>query len=226
MTTHTSLDGLPRPAHRSRRMEEALADPAVPFELQPPLAHDADADVVVLGGGYTGMWTAWFLTERAPGIDVVLLEHDICGGGPSGRNGGFCYGMWEDIEILAKRFGDDEALRLADVAQRSVDEIETWLATHDVDAWFTRAGHLTIATSPAQDGAWEGLVDEAARLGVAEGRFVPLTTDQVRDRCDGVGFRAGLLQPQNATLQPARLSLGLRRELLARGVRIHESTTA
>ena len=206
-------------------MEEAVADPAFGFEPRPALGADTEADVVVLGGGYTGMWTAWFLTEREPGIDVVLLEHDVCGGGPSGRNGGFCYGVWEDLEILTRRFGDAEAMRLADVAQRSVDEIETWLTAHDVDAWFTRAGHLTIATSPAQDGAWDALVAEATRLGVVEGRFVPLTAREVRERCDGVGFRGGLLQPRNATLQPARLALGLRRELLARGVRIHESTT-
>ena len=75
---------LPRPADRSWWMEEALADPAFAFEPQPPLASDTEADVVVLGGGYTGMWTAWFLTERTPGIDVVLLEQDVCGGGPSG----------------------------------------------------------------------------------------------------------------------------------------------
>ena len=206
-------------------MEEALADPAFGFERRTALATDTDADVVVLGGGYTGMWTAWFLTEREPGIDVVLLEHDICGGGPSGRNGGFCYGMWEDLEILTSRFGDDEALRLAHLAQRSVDEIQMWLTDHDVDAWFVRAGHLTVATSEAQDGAWEGVIGEAERLGVAAGRFVELTPDDVRTRCDGVGFRGGLLQPDNATLQPARLSLGLRRELLRRGVRIHESTT-
>jgi glycine/D-amino acid oxidase-like deaminating enzyme len=206
-------------------MEEALTDPVFGFEPRPPLASDTEADVVVLGGGYTGMWTAWFLTEREPGIDVVVLEHNICGGGPSGRNGGFCYGMWEDLEILTRRFGDDRALHLAGVAQRSVDEIEAWLIEHDVDAWFVRAGHLTVATSPAQDGAWDGIVREAERLGVAAGRFVPLSEAEVRRRCDAVGFRAGLLQPENATLQPARLALGLRRELLARGVRIHEATT-
>ncbi|MBI2238248.1 MAG: FAD-dependent oxidoreductase [Actinobacteria bacterium] len=71
-------------------MEEALA--ADPGEPRPPLVGETAADVVILGGGYTGMWTAFFLKERDPGIDVVLLEQDICGGGPSGRNGGFLDG--------------------------------------------------------------------------------------------------------------------------------------
>jgi glycine/D-amino acid oxidase-like deaminating enzyme len=204
-------------------MEEARS--AFAPEPCPPLAGDVSADVVILGGGYTGMWTAWFLTEREPTCDVVLLEADErCGSGPSGRNGGFCSGMWEDLEALVRFFGDADAVRVAEVAQRSVDEIEAFLADHGVDAWFTRAGHLTIATSDAQAGAWSSLVGEAERLGVAAGRFVPLDADAVAARCASPVFREGLLQPDNAVLHPARLALGLRRALLDRGVRIFEST--
>jgi len=208
-------------------MEEARADPAFgAWEPCPPLGGSARADVVILGGGYTGMWTAWFLKERDPSCDVLLLEADeLCGSGPSGRNGGFCYGVWEDLETLVRFFGDADAVRLAEIAHRSVDEIEMWLTSQGVDAWFTRAGHLTVASSPAQDGAWESLVDEARRLGVADGRFVELDRAAVRARCDSPVFGAGLLQPENATLQPARLALGLRRALLERGVRIHEGST-
>jgi glycine/D-amino acid oxidase-like deaminating enzyme len=216
---------LPRPARVSWWMEEARE--AVRPEPTPALERSITADVVILGGGYTGMWTAWFLKERDPSCDVVLLEADeLCGSGPSGRNGGFCYGMWEDLEALVRFFGEADALRVARVAQRSVDEIEAWLAAHDVDAWFTRAGHLTVATSAAQDGAWASLVAEADRLRVLDGRFVELDEDQVRARCASPAFRGGLLQPENATLQPARLALGLRAALLERGVRIHESSAA
>ncbi|HEY3265081.1 MAG TPA: FAD-dependent oxidoreductase, partial [Actinomycetota bacterium] len=203
-------------------MEEARADPTLAEAPSARLEGDATADVVVLGGGYTGMWTAWFLKERDPSVDVVLLEQETCGSGPSGRNGGFCYGFWEDLPNLTRRFGDVEGVRVAQVAQRSVDEIEAWCASHGVDAWFTRGGHLTIATSSAQDGAWRELVHEADRLAVAAGRFEVLTAAEVRARCDSPVFRGGLFQPPNATVQPARLALGLRRELLLSGVRIHE----
>ena len=216
---------LPRPAVVSWWMEEARG--VFRPEPTPPLEGSVTADVVILGGGYTGMWTAWFLKERDPSCDVVLLEADeLCGSGPSGRNGGFCYGMWEDLEALVRFFGEADALRVARVAQRSVGEIEAWLAEHDVDAWFTRAGHLTVATSAAQDGAWSSLLAEADRLGVLDGRFVELDDDQVRARCLSPVFRGGLLQPENAILHPARLALGLRAALLERGVRIHESTAA
>jgi glycine/D-amino acid oxidase-like deaminating enzyme len=211
-----------RQARASWWMEEARA--ALEPEPQPPLSGDTTADVVILGGGYTGLWTAWFLTERDPGCDVVLLESDeLCGSGPSGRNGGFCSGMWEDLEALVRFFGETEAVRMAEAAQRSVGEIEAWLDANGVDAWFTRSGHLTIATSAAQDDAWAPLVATANRLGVGE-RFVALASDAVQERCRSPVFRAGLLQPDNATLQPARLALGLRGALLARGVRIHESS--
>jgi len=204
-------------------MEEARA--AFAPDPCPPLADPTTADVVILGGGYTGLWTAWFLRERDSSCDIVLLEGDeLCGSGPSGRNGGFCYGMWEDLEALVRFFGDDDALRVAHAAQRSVAEIEGWLDSQGVDARFSRAGHLTIATSAAQDDAWRSLVEEATRLGVADGRFVELDADAVRARCDSPVFRSGLLQPDNAILQPARLALGLRRALLARGVRIYESS--
>ena len=213
---------LPRQANVSWWMEEARR--SLRPEPRPPLSGSTAADVVILGGGYTGMWTAWFLTERDPSCDIVLLEADeLCGSGPSGRNGGFCYGMWEDLEALVRFFGDAEALRVANVAHRSVDEIEEWLAARNVDAWFTRAGHLTIATAAAQDDAWRPLLDEASRLGVA-GRFRELDEEAVRARCDSPVFRRGLLQEDNATLQPARLALGLRAALLERGVRIHESS--
>jgi glycine/D-amino acid oxidase-like deaminating enzyme len=217
------MSALPRPADVSWWMEEARADAAFDAGAEcSPLRGDVRADVVVLGGGYTGMWTAWFLKERDPSVDVVLVERETCGSGPSGRNGGFCYGFWEDLPNLTRRFGDVDGVRVAEVAHRSVDEIEAWCLTHEVDAWFTRGGHLTVAASTAQDDAWRGLVDEAERLGVADGRFEVLSPDEVRARCDSPVFRGGLFQPPNAILQPARLALGLRRELLARGVRVVE----
>ncbi len=222
MRTHGQL---PRQAHISWWMEEARGDPALEASTTcPPLAGSPRADVVIVGGGYTGMWTAWFLKERDPGLDVLLLEADeICGAGPSGRNGGFCYGMWEDLDALVRLFRPNEALRLARAAHRSVDEIETWLLDHDVDAWFMKSGFVTAASAPAQEGAWRETIALAERLGVGE-RFVELSADEVRRRIDSPVLGAGTFQPSNAVLQPARLALGLRRELLRTGVRIHERT--
>jgi len=205
-------------------MEETLADPSLDAEPTPPLSRDVEADVLVMGGGYTGMWTAWFLKEREPGIDVVLLERDVCGGGPSGRNGGFCNGFWEDLEVLVELFGVARALEVCRAAEQSVSEIGEWCAAHDVDAWYTHAGHLGVATSAAQDGAWDEWYALMVRLDAHDGRMEPLTPEQVAERCRSPVFRAGVLTAGGATLQPARLARGLRRELLLRGVRIFERT--
>jgi glycine/D-amino acid oxidase-like deaminating enzyme len=203
-------------------MKEALAhDPGEPC---PPLAADTTADVIVLGGGYTGLWTAFFLKERDPGIDVVLLERDICGGGPSGRNGGFVNGLWDELPTLAGLHGDEAALAICRAADRSIGEIGEWCQAHGVDAWYSRAGDLGISTSPAQDGAWRENAETARKLG-ADQEYVELAPDEVAARFRSPVARGGVFMPGAAHVQPARLARGLRRVLLERGVRIFEGTS-
>ncbi len=213
------MSEIPPPADRSWWLREALADDR--GEPCPPLRGGVSADVVIIGGGYTGMWTAHFLKERDPGIDVVVLEQDICGGGPSGRNGGFVNGFWDELDILIAMHGERRALDTCRAAARSIDDIEGWCRAHGVDAWYRRGGDLGVSTSPAQDGAWRPAAEVALRLGVAE-LYHELSEEEVRARCDSPLFRAGVFMPDAATVQPARLARGLRRVLLERGVRIFE----
>jgi glycine/D-amino acid oxidase-like deaminating enzyme len=183
-----------------------------------PAAGDLAADVVVIGGGYAGMWTAWNLLER--GARVVLLEADVCGHGPSGRNGGFCETLWSNLPSLRERFGDERALAACVASSDSVRAIGAWCEAEGVDAWFRQAGFVETATSEAQDAVIDEIV--AAGAAVAPGRVVPLDASEVRARCDSPRFRRGLFVPDDATVHPARLALGLRRRLLERGVAIHE----
>ena len=200
-------------------MEEALA--ADPGEPCPPLAGGLTADVVILGGGYVGMWTAWQLLQRSPGIDIAILEQDICGGGPSGRNGGFTYGLWDDIESLAELFGMDRAVDLCVKAAESVEELRRFAQDQDADIWFRRGGNMGVSSSPAQDGAWDGMV-QGVRAAGFPGQFVPLTPEQVQEHCRSPIFRAGMFAASQATIQPARLARALRKALLEGGVRIYE----
>ena len=212
---------LPPNAGRSWWLRDALADEDAP--AAPALERDTDADVVILGGGYTGMWTAWFLKQLDPGVDVVVLEQDICGGGPSGRNGGFLNSFWHGLPSLAREFGDEAALRLCEAGERSVDEIGAWCRERGVDAWFRKDGELNAASSPVQVGEWASLIMTADRLGVAD-RFRVLDRDEVRTVVDSPVFEGGVLSSDGATVQPARLARGLRAALLDLGVRIHEDT--
>jgi len=187
----------------------------------PELVGERQADVVVIGGGYAGMWAAWHLKRLEPEASVVLLEGDVCGFGPSGRNGGFCNLMWFSLPNMRWRWGDAGALAVARAAREAVDGIEGFCREEGVDAWFRRGGYLQASTAPAHDGAWNDAVAACRELG--EGNAVrPLDPAEVGERCASPAFRGGAFYPGAATVQPARLALGLRERLLGAGVEIHE----
>ena len=216
----------PSSVRRSWWLRQALADESADLAAAtPPLTGSTTADVVVIGGGYTGLWTAWHLAELAPGARIVLLESDICGGGPSGRNGGFVTGWWDELPTLIERHGRDGALAIARAIDATVDEIGAWCAANHVDAWYTKAGSLSVSAAPAQDGLGQDAVEACRALGVAA-EFIVMSADAVRARVASPVFRGGVFMRGAATVQPAILARGLRRVLLERGVTIHEGTTA
>ena len=184
---------------------------------------DASADVVIVGGGYLGMWTAWQLLELEPSVDVLLLEAAVCGHGPSGRNGGFCETLWSDAAGLRAQAGDAAALAVCRASERAVRGIGAWCDANGVDAWFREAPMLRVATTESQLGSWDDGVAAAAALGEPD-EVISLSAEEVRARCDSPLFLGGARYRLNATVHPARLALGLRARLLERGVRIHERT--
>jgi glycine/D-amino acid oxidase-like deaminating enzyme len=189
----------------------------------PQLDTEIDADVTIIGGGYTGLWTAWFLAERAPGARIVLLEEDICGGGPSGRNGGFVHGWWENVPYLASRFGEEAALEIARACDDEVGRIGDWCAEHGVDAWYVKDGYLRVNAFPGRGPDWSGVVAGLRELGEGD-QLIPVDAEGVQRICASPAFGEGLLMPSAASVQPARLARGLRRVLIERGVRIHEES--
>ena len=204
-------------------LEEAAAAFGA-LEPAPPLAGDITADVLVVGGGYLGMWTAWHVKELEPEADVVVVEASLCGHGPSGRNGGFVSTLWDDLPTLRERVGDTRAVDVCRASERAVSGIGTWCEATGVDAWYVAAPRMNVATSDAQVGDWDDLVEACRAVGAPE-QAVAIDEAEVRRRCASPLFRGGgMLLPLAANVQPARLSLGLRRRLLERGVRVHEHT--
>jgi len=193
-------------------------------EPRPPLSGDVEADVLVVGGGYTGMWTAWYAKQLQPAARVVLLESEpVCGHGPSGRNGGFCNAMWFSLASMRERWGDVPALRVAQAAEQAVARIGAFCEEHGVDAWFRPAGYVQVSTAPAHDGAWGRALQACRELGVPE-MLEPLSAAEVAERCHSPAFRGGAVSPTSATVQPARLALGLRAQLPAAGVEVFEAS--
>jgi glycine/D-amino acid oxidase-like deaminating enzyme len=194
---------------------------AGPVTAMPELVGERSADVLVIGGGYTGLWTAWHVKRLEPNASVVLLEADVCGHGPSGRNGGFVNVMWFSLPNMRGRWGDGAALAVARASSEAVDGIEGFCREEGVDAWFRRGGYLQVSTAAAHDGVWDEAVAACRELG--EARVAqPLDRAGVAARCASPAFRAGALYPDAATVQPARLALGLRERLIAAGVEIYE----
>jgi glycine/D-amino acid oxidase-like deaminating enzyme len=187
------------------------------------LVGERRADVVVIGGGYTGLWSAWQLKRLEPNASVVLLEGDVCGHGPSGRNGGFCNSMWFSLQNMRRRWGAEPALAVARAARDAVDGVEAFCGEEGVDAWFRRGGYLQVSTAPTQDSVWDELLAACHQLGEDCGQA--LSASDVAERCASPAFRGGAFYPDAATVQPARLALGLRERLLAAGVEIHEHSS-
>ena len=169
------------------------------------------------------MWTAWHLLDSEPDIRVLLLEGGVCGHGPSGRNGGFCESLWFSAPALRERFGDEAARSLLDDASETVGAIGAWCQENEVDAWFGQDGYLGVSTGEAFDDAGLAAVEAARALGRPDA-VRDLSAEEVRERVDSPVFRRGVFVPDFATVQPARLALGLRDRLLRRGVGIFEGS--
>lgn len=192
-----------------------------PVAARPPLEGDQSVDVAIVGGGYTGMWAAWHLLERAPGIRVALLDAAVCGEGPSGRNGGFVDHLAHGAARLRALAGDDAARRTVTASIEAVRAIGAWCEREGVDAWFDPAGQIVASAAPAQDGAEDAAVAACEALGLGA-ELRPLDAAQLRARCNSPVLRGGVLAPSTATVHPGRLARGLRERLIDRGVEVWE----
>lgn len=209
---------------RSWWLRDALALEKSHVEC-PPLKQDVRADVVIVGGGFTGLWTAYHLRQRNPNLGIVVLEQDICGGGPSGRNGGFASGWWDELHGLVKLYGAEGAVKACRAIKSSIHAIGEFCDANGIDAWYRHGGYMYAITADANEKARDEMVELAREVGAAD-ELYELSPSEVKQRCASPAFRGGAFMGDGASLQPARLARGLRQVVLEQGITIYEGTQA
>ncbi|WP_223394637.1 NAD(P)/FAD-dependent oxidoreductase [Nocardioides rotundus] len=200
-----------------------LDDPSAP-EPEPPLTGEAEADLVVVGGGYAGLWAALRSLDRYPGESVLLVDAGRCGDQASGRNGGFASASLTHGRANGLARWPEELDLLDRLGAANLAAMEADVRRHRIDCGWEDTGELTVATRPHEA---EALADVHADLTAAGEPVELLDAAATRARVDSPTYLAGLFSATGtAMVEPARLAWGLRAACLRGGVRIHEHTPA
>ena len=201
---------------------DGLAAPLVP---RPALEGNLQCDVVIVGAGFTGLWTAYYLKQHAPDARNVVLEREVAGFGPSGRNGGWVSGgIAGSARVYARRSGHDQILRGERETYATVGEIGRVAEAEGIDCGFLQGGALVVATSGPQHARLLAKVEAARRFGIGEADLALVTPEEVAQRVRVDGCLAATYSPHAARIDPARLVRGLADACERLGVTIHEGT--
>lgn len=193
--------------------------------LGAPLPGDDTADVAIVGAGYTGLWTAYYLQQRDPGIRAALIDGRQAGFGASGRNGGWASALFPaSLAALARSSSRDDAVRMKRAMHDTVDEIGRVAQREGWDIGWAKGGTVVAARTPVQ---WQTARDEVADMrswGFGEDDYALLGRDEARARMAATDVLGGTYTPHCAAIHPARLVRSLARTVVARGARLYEHT--
>lgn len=194
-----------------------------PVPLQPPLAGDDVADLVIIGGGFSGLWAAVEAKAREPARDVVLLEMEQIAFGATGRNGGFLEpSLTHGLENGLARYSADEMQILIRLGKQNYGEIADFIREHQIDCDLQEHGVIWAATEPY-------LADAIPQITALHQEWgdnaIALSADALRALVNSAFYLGGVWnRSEGGLVDPARLAWGLLRIALARGVRVHEQT--
>lgn len=196
-----------------------------PVTATPAAPLPAKVDVAIIGAGFTGLWTAYYLLLQDPGLDIAIFDANVAGFGASGRNGGWCMGWAMGIEqLLARPKLAERGLVTARAMQNTVDEIGRVSQAENIDCHYAKGGTLTVATTPFHAARMQETVKHRHALGFTQDDYAWLQPDDARQRLAMTPNYGALYTPHCAAIHPARLVRGLSAMLRSRGVAIHELT--
>ena len=192
---------------------------------RPAMQRSEETDVAILGAGYTGLWTAYYLLSNNPGLKVTIVEREIAGYGASGRNGGWCSPRFPvSAAEMTRRWGAEAARSVLLALQSAVDEIRDVSERESIDTCFRPAGTLTVARGAHQLPALRASYAAYDRLGMAD-HYRFLSPEEVAERVQITDVHGGLYTPDGASIHPGRLVRGLARAVEAHGGTIYEQTS-
>jgi glycine/D-amino acid oxidase-like deaminating enzyme len=190
---------------------------------RPPLTNSCEVDVAILGGGYSSLWTAYYLLRTNPDLQIAILEREIVGFGASGRNGGWCCSRFPVTPgVLEKRYGASAARELLLAMYATVDEVGRVCMKEGIEASFRKGGILSLARGAHQLPLIQASFAAYRRLGLADWRL--LNAEQSRERIRVTNVHGALFSAESASVHPARLVRGLAKVVEHRGGRIFEQT--
>ncbi len=201
-----------------------LEDAGDPLTPRPAMQGSSEVDIAILGAGYTGLWTAYYLLRNHPNLKIAVVESEIAGYGASGRNGGWCSPRFPlSAHAMTTRWGADTARAVLLALQAAVDEIQHVSETEGIDTCFRPAGTLTVARGAHQLPSLHASYAAYDRLGLGS-RYQLLKPHEVAERIRITDIHGGLYTPDGASLHPVRLVRGLARAVEAHGGVIYEQT--
>jgi len=203
----------------------------LPVDLALPLGSRLDshesADVVIVGAGYTGLWTAYYLLTRSPGISVAIVEAEHAGFGASGRNGGWCSALFPaSLSAIARASSPDAAVRLQLAMNDTVDEVGRVATREGWDIEWAKGGTVVLARTPLQWERAQDTVREWRSWGFGEDDAALLGPSEARALVDATDVLGGVFTPHCAAVNPARLVRSLARTVVNLGARLYEGSPA
>jgi len=210
---------------RQRRLSFWFESLPEPVRSRPPLESDLDVDVAIVGAGYTGLWTAYYLAALDPSLRVVVVEAEVAGFGASGRNGGWCSAFFATSHAaLADEVGLDGMHAMRRAMEHSVDEVGTVAAAEGIDCHYRKGGTISLARSGTQVAAARGELAHARSLGINEDDLRWCDPEEASGLVGATSVLGGLYSPHCAAIHPARLVRGLAEAVERRGVAIYEGS--
>ena len=185
------------------------------------------ADVVIIGAGYTGLWTALHLLRQSPGTNVVVLERTRVGFGASGRNGGWASALFPTaLSKIAREAGRERAIAMQQAMYSAVDDLGRWSTEEDIDCDYAKGGIIMFSRNAGQVANLRAEVREHHAWGATDSDWSLLDAAETRQRVNARGIEAGAYTPHCAAIQPLKLVNGLARAVMRRGGTILEGITA